>query len=405
MSTTTRSPSSTSDIPKFNRKRALRLVTEMMAIPGPSGEERAVAEYITKQLTSAGLPADRIQFDTAHRRSRIGGQIGNMIVRLPGTVRGERFMMSAHLDTVPVCVGSVPVRRGAFIRSRNPQTGLGADNRAGSAILLVTLLELLEQSLPYPPLTFCWFVQEEIGLEGSRHVTKSLLGKPAYAVNWDGGSPYKVTIGATGGYRMKIAVEGVASHAGVAPEKGVSAITIASLAIADLHREGWLGLVEKNGERGTSNIGVIQGGAATNVVTDRVDLRAEARGHNPVFRQQIIDAIEEAFTRAASEVRSVEGAAGRATFEGRLDYESFLIDPNSPLVASIESAIRAVGQEPVRAVSNGGLDANWLTRHGVPTVSLGAGQVNAHMTSEALDIAQYEDACRIALRIVRNHVA
>ena len=97
--------------------------------------------------------------------------------------------------------------------------------------MLNSALEILMRGLPHPPLTFCWFVQEEVGLHGSRQVKKSMLGKPRLAFNWDGGSPYKLTIGATGSYRLAIEVEGLAAHAGMAPESGVSAIAIASLAI------------------------------------------------------------------------------------------------------------------------------------------------------------------------------
>ena len=87
------------------------------------------------------------------------------------------------------------------------------------------------------------------------------------------------------------------SHAGVAPEEGVSAIAIAGLAIAQLHKDGWHGQIVKGKRRGTSNIGFIHGGAATNVVTDRVQFKAEARSHDPKFRKQIVQAIERAFTR------------------------------------------------------------------------------------------------------------
>src|SRR5439155_16942412 len=154
---------------------------------------------------------------------------------------------------------------------------------------------------------FCWFIQEEIGLQGARFVQRSLLGKPAMCFNWDGGAWQKVTIGATGGYRMVIEVQGLAAHAGVCPEKGVSAIAITSLAIADLTRDGWHGLIKKGSRRGTSNVGYIHGGEATNVVTDHVKLEAEARSHDPEFRGKIVRAIERAFKNAAKEVRSSEG--------------------------------------------------------------------------------------------------
>ena len=380
-------------------QRALRFVTELMAIPGKSGEEADVADYVRRHVIEAGLAASAIEHDTAHRRTRLPGQIGNLIIKLPGTQRAPRRLLTAHLDTVPICVGSVPVRDGERMRSKNPATGLGADNRAGTAVLLVTLLELLERKLPHPPLTFCWFVQEEIGLEGSRHVSKTQLGRPALAFNWDGSSPYKITIGATSGYRFEISIEGIASHAGVAPEKGVSAIAIAALAIADLVRGGWHGRVEQDGQRGTSNVGVISGGDATNVVTDRVLVRAEARSHDPQFRERMVQQIEGAFRAAAANLTNIDGKSGQVQIAGRLDYESFLLQPDEPCVQEACAAVESLGRQPELAISNGGLDANWTTRHGIPTVTLGTGQVNAHMTSEALDIPQFEDACRIALRI------
>lgn len=370
-----------------------------MAIPGRSGDEVKVTDYVREKLLKAGAPADAIVTDNAHIRSPLKGNVGNLILKLPGTVKGPRRLLSAHLDTVPICVGCKPKVEGDFVRSADPNTALGADNRAGCATILAAALEILEKKLPHPPLTFCWFVQEEVGLHGAQFMQLSKFGKPAMGFNWDGGAADKLTIGATGGYRMAITIEGVASHAGIAPEKGVSAIAIASLAIADLHRGGWHGLVERGNKRGTTNIGVIQGGEATNVVTERVTLRAEARSHDPKFRERIVREIELAFERAVKEVKSSDGKRGTVTFDGRLDYESFALDGRSPCVQIAEAAVTAVGLEPVRAVSNGGLDANWINAHGIPTVSLGCGQLNVHTTAERLDIKTFENACRIALRI------
>jgi tripeptide aminopeptidase len=198
---------------------------------------------------------------------------------------------------------------------------------------------------------------------------------------------------------MHIVVEGIASHAGVHPERGVSAIAMASLAIADLVQNEWHGLIERGGKRGTSNVGVINGGSATNVVTDRVELRAEARSHDPKFRERIVREIERAFTKAAQQVRNVDGAKGRVTIEGRLDYESFKLGRKEPAVSTAVAALEAERLEPDYAIANGGLDANWLTAHGIPTVTLGCGQNDIHTVDEWLDLDEFEKACRIALRL------
>lgn len=386
-------------LPEPDLHRAERLVLRLMATPGRSGQEGRILEFIRKTLRQAGAPEAAIQSDRAHRRSPFGGEAGNLVLRLPGTVRGQRRLLMAHVDTVPLCVGCRPVLRGRWIVPADKTTALGADDRAGAAVVLTTALEILKRGLPHPPLSFLWTVQEELGLLGARHARLSLLGKPGLAFNFDGGASAKLTVGATGGYRLKIRIQGIASHAGGAPEEGVSAIAIASLAIARLEREGWHGLIEKGHHRGTSNVGAIHGGEATNVVTPEVEIRAEARSHNPAFRRRIVRAICQAFQQAAREVRNVRGACGKVEIEGRLDYEAFELDPNEPCVLAAEHAVTALGGRPVRAISNGGLDANWMTAHGIPTVTLGSGQRNPHTTSERLEIAEFRRACRIALRL------
>ncbi|MFO0792178.1 MAG: M20/M25/M40 family metallo-hydrolase [Pirellulales bacterium] len=378
---------------------ALKLVMEMMAIPGRPGEEAAIMDFICDKLLAAGLPASALASDDAHRRSPLAGQVGNLIVKLPGTLRGPRRMLSAHVDTVPICVGSRPVRRGKLVVNANKKAGLGGDDRAGAAVILAVLLDILRGNLPHPPLTFLWTIEEEAGLLGARYARVAKLGKPQLAFNFDGGSPAILKIGATGGYRMTIDIEGLASHAGNRPEEGVSAIAIASVAIADLVDNGWHGLIQKDGKTGTSNVGVIVGGEATNVVTDHVRLRAEARSHEPKFRERIVKEIEAAFKRAATAIRNTAGKCGSVAFDGDLDYEAFRLRVDEPCVVAASAAVAAEGLKPELGITNGGLDANWLTAHGIPTVTLGCGQRNIHTIAEELDIAEFQQARRIALRL------
>ena len=378
---------------------AEKLILKLLPIPGASCEEEEVAAFVKEQLLQAGYAAKDFKHDTAHKRTLRKGACGNLILKLPGNIKGPRRMLVSHLDTVPICVGCKPVKKGDWVRSGNPVTGLGADNRAGVGVILTAALELKRQNLPHPPLTFLWTVQEEIGLHGARHLSKGLLGKPQLAFNWDGGAPNKLTIGATGGYRMTIKIQGKASHAGGAPEFGISAIGIAGLAIGDLQRNGWHGLIVKGNQKGTSNVGVISGGAATNVVTDEVIIRAEARSHSRRFRERIVREIEKAFMRAAYEVKNCLGETGSVKLERQLDYDSFKLSRKEPAVQSAAEVIEQLGLSVEYAIANGGLDANWLTEHGFPTASMGCGQTNQHMTSEALHLPDYQTACQIALQL------
>lgn len=396
---TSRDAAGTTSAPEPDLDAALERVLKLMAIPGKSCEEGRVVEFITAQLRKAGAPASAIVTDDAHKKIPHGGETGNLALTLPGTIRAPRRMLMAHMDTVPLCVGCQPTLKGQYVRSADKQTGLGADDRAGCAVVLSAAIEILRRKLPHPPLTFFWPVQEEIGLYGAHFARLSLLKKPRLAFNWDGGPAEKLTVGATGAYRIAVEIQGLASHAGGAPEQGVSAIAVAGLAIAELERHGWLGDVRKGSRRGTSNIGVIQGGAATNVVTDRVLVKAEARSHDPRFRREILKAVEQAFQHAAGAVRNVAGMTGKVHLTSRLDYEAFQLDAQEPCVLAAEQAVRSVGAEPLRAITNGGLDANWLSAHGIPTVTLGCGQQNPHTVSEALNVKAFRLACRIALRL------
>ncbi len=382
---------------------ALNRFLKLAAIKGPSGHERQVMTQIIEMLTQAGVDPASFQFDDANTRSRVGGETGNLIVSVPGTKAGPTTLLSAHTDTVPICVGSEPMVDGDEVKSNNPQTGLGADDRAGCIAIATAAVELLRSGQGYAPFKLLFCIQEEIGLYGARHLNRDTLGKVDRAFNFDGGIVEKLTCGAIGGEKITITVHGIAAHAGVAPQTGASAIVMASLAIASLHQNGWLGRVDKPGLGvGTANIGVFHGGDATNVITPLVTLRAEARSHDAEMRTRIVQEIEAAFRTATAAVTNDVGQTGQLEFETRVDYEAFALPDNDPSIQAGEEAIRAVGREPYRNISDGGLDANWLFRHGIPAVTLGCGQKNIHTINERLCIADFLDSCRVALYLIAS---
>lgn len=378
---------------------AIRRVEKLMAIPGESGHEQAVAEAVTAELVAAGVAADQIVFDDAHRRSPIGGQVGNLIVKLPGTQRGPRRLLMAHLDTVPLCVGCRPERQGDWIRSADPSTALGGDNRAGVGVALTAVVELLKHNIPHPPLTLLLTVQEEIGLVGARYLRTSRLGRPRLCFNWDGSAPESIITSATGADHLEIRIEGIASHAGAHPEDGVNAAAVASLALAELVEGGWHGRIVKGHQSGTGNIGVIHGGKATNVVMDECRLLGEVRSHNPKFRRKLVATYRKAFESAVRRLPNAAGQRGRLHFEATMKYEAFQLQAAEAVVSVAKDAVAACGLKPVPRSCDGGLDANWLSEHGYPTVTLGCGQAGIHTVAEQLSIPQYLDACRIALHL------
>ncbi len=397
-----RSLSLTMNKTEVEAQSSLNRFIALTAIPGSSGNESDVAAEIVNQLVAAGVESSQIAYDGAGERTRRNGNCGNLVVTLPGNGSGPRTLLSAHMDTVPICVGSQPVIDGDCVRSA-VDTGLGADDRAGCAAILTAVVERLKRGDEnYPPAVITFLIQEEVGLEGARHLDVDKVGSVDRAFNFDGGTVEKLTTGAIGGERIKIRLHGVPAHAGVAPEKGASTIVMAARAIAELDANGWLGKVEKDGRFGTSNVGVLQAGDATNVITPLADLAAEARSHDPEMRMEIVSAIRSAFERAASEVKNDEGVAGTVEFESHVDYESFCLPSDHPSIEKASEAVRMIGREPFQEISNGGLDANWLFLHGISAVTIGCGQRNIHTADETLDIADYLDACRIATWLITD---
>ncbi|QEF99082.1 Carboxypeptidase G2 precursor [Stieleria maiorica] len=383
-----------------NEDEALTRYLELTAINGGSGNERDVAARIVDSLIQAGLDESAIRYDGAETRTRISGNCSNVVVHLPGSDKGPRTMLSAHMDTVPICLGSDPVVDGDQVYSRG-ETGLGADNRSGCAAILTAAVERLRLGrTDLPPVVIVFLIQEEIGLEGARHLDPALIGHVDRAFNFDGGAIEKVTTGAIGGERAEITLTGIPAHAGAAPEKGASAIVMAAKAIADLDARGWLGRIEQQGGSGTANVGVIQGGDATNVVTPRVTLRAEARSHDAAFRTEIISQMRAAFESAAASTANIDGNCGKCEFNSRVDYEAFCLADDDPSVELLEQALQSIGRQPYRQVAGGGLDANWLKVHGINAVTVGCGQENIHTADERLNIPDYLAACRVATMLI-----
>ena len=376
-----------------------------LAVPGITGEEAKIGKALVAALKSVGVPVRAMRFDDAHTRIPLPTQTGNLIVQLPG--RGDlktapRLLFMTHMDTVPLCAGAVPKKQGRKIVSA-VKTALGGDNRTGCAVLVTLAAELMRTKLDHPPLTLLFTVREESGLWGARHVALDDLGDIAMGYNFDGRSAAHVIVGAVGADRWEVEIFGRASHAGGAPERGISSTLILAEALSAVRKGGWFGKITKNTGKGTSNIGPVSGasggsaGDATNVVTDYVNVKGESRSHDAAFFKQITAAYKDAFTAAAAGVTNSEGKSGRVKFMTRTDYYPFRMKDTAPVVRRAIAAVRAQGLTPDVRVANGGLDANWLVRRGIPTVTFGAGQNEAHTVDEWVDLNEFEAACALVV--------
>lgn len=393
-----------SAVPAFDQDAAVDRLMRFLAVEGITGQEKAIAGEVAAALREAGVPADAIRHDTAHERIPLPTQTGNLIVKLKGTQPGDPLLFSTHLDTVPLGAGAVPVRKGKKIVPQG-KTALGGDNRTGCAVLVTLAATLLADKIPHPPLTLLFTVREESGLFGARHLDPKDLGGVAMGFNVDGGNPADITIGAVGAERWEVEITGKASHAGAYPEQGISSTLVAALALADVKRQGFFGKIVKGEQKGTSNVGSFGGrdgkpaGDATNVVTDYAHLRGEARSHDSKFVKVIVKAYKDAFTKAAAEVTDDKNKTAKVKFTSRLDYHPFELKQDAPVIKRALEAGRRAGLNAATRTSNGGLDANWLVKHGVPTITFGAGQNKIHTIKEFVDVDLYLAGCRMALAL------
>lgn len=374
----------------------------LLSVEGVTGKEKNIAAAVRDALKLAGVPASAIRFDDANKRIPLPTETGNLIVDLPGTRPGPRLLFSTHLDTVPLCAGAKPQRDGDRIVS-DGTTALGGDDRTGCAVLVVVAETLLKHQLQHPPITLLFTVREESGLHGSRELNPKDLGDVAMCINVDGQKPADLIVGAVGQENWEVEITGKASHAGVAPEKGISATMVGALGLAEARREGWFGKVQKPNGFGSSNIGSFGGkdgtsaGDATNVVTDYALLKGEARSPDAAFAVQIGEGYRAAFARAQAEVTDDQGETATVEFRQTTAYPPFKLDDGAPVVRRATRALEALGIVPNLVFSNGGLDANWLDKHGIPTVTIAAGQAEIHTVKEYVNLPEFAAGCRIAV--------
>jgi tripeptide aminopeptidase len=383
-------------------KAAEAHLMKFLAVEGVTGKEAAIAKSVSDELVAVGVPKASIRFDTANKRIPLPTETGNLFVDLPGTKAGPRLLFSTHLDTVPLCAGAKPKREGDRITT-DGSTALGGDNRTGCAVLVSMVETLLKHKLPHPPITLLFTVREESGLHGARELDPKDLGGAEMCFNVDGKLASELIIGAVGQENWDVEIKGKASHAGVAPEKGISATLVGAIGLTEAQRNGWFGKVAKSNGKGTSNIGIFGGkegqpaGDATNVVTDYVHLKGEARSPEAAFATAICQGFREAFAKAQQEVKDSGGEHAEVSFNSKASYPPFNLADDSPAVARARRAVEALGLKPTTVFSNGGLDANWLDKHGVPTVTIGAGQYEIHTVKEYVDLPEYAQGCRLAV--------
>lgn len=357
-----------------DRERLLRTFLDLVAVDSPTGHEAAVGAVLVARFGDLGCTVTR-------------DDVGNVLAVLPGTREGT-VLVATHMDTAGTARGIVPVVGDDGVVRTDGSTILGADDKSGIAgcLELLTLLRTVP-GVTYPTLELLVTVGEESGLVGSRHLDVSRLHATHGFVLDTAGAMGAITYWSPTSVYLTVTFRGRKAHAGVEPEKGVSAVVAAAQAVAAMP----LGRIDPET---VANIGTVHGGEARNVVPDVVVLEGMARSHD----QAKLDA-QLAAMRAACEQAARETGA-TVDFVAEEIYRTYRIDEDARPYREAARAIRSLGLTVVPRKSGGGTDGNVLNAKGLPCVALPTGMVDEHATSEHIAIDDLVTACKVLVAIV-----
>ena len=357
----------------INEERLINTFLELVKVDSESSNERKIADLLKQKFTQLGVD---VKEDDSQDETGYGA--GNLICTLHGQDTSKTpIYFTSHMDNVTPGNNIQPeIRDDGYIYS-NGETILGSDDKAGLAAILEAIEVMKEDEIQHGDIEFIITVGEETGLVGAKALNPDdIKAKFGYAID----APGKVgttVVAAPTQAKIEATIKGKTAHAGLEPEKGVSAINIAAKAISHMS----LGRID---EETTANIGRFEGGTATNIVSDHVYILAEARSLNDEKMKQQVEHMKEAFEKTAEEFGCT------ADVEVNIMYPSFNLSEEDDVVKLAVKATEKIGRTSELVKLGGGSDGNVISGFGIPTVILGVGYEYIHTKNERMPIEELQ---------------
>lgn len=376
-----------------NRERLVDLFKNLIQIDSVSKKEGTIAKTIQEIFESLGA---EVLIDGAG--PKVGGDTGNLIARFKGTGAAVvPLLLNAHMDTVQPGEGiKVLFSDGTF--SSDGSTILGADDKSALAVIIETIKILQENGLPHGPLEVVVTVCEEVGLLGAKNLDYSLI-KAEYGYSLDATDIDGIVTRAPAANHIRFKVHGRDAHAGAAPEKGINAIHLVSRAISEIR-------VGRIDEETTANIGLIEGGKATNIVPSLVTVAGEVRSHSPEKLEQETQKIVQSFERQVSSYKGAfpsDDGLPRLETMVRQDFSALKVPEDHSVITLAKEAASNLGSEMKTKTSGGGSDANIFFGHGIVTGVLGTGMKDMHTVRESIRLDDMIKSVELLLEIIQLH--
>ena len=377
----------------INEKRLLNTFLQLVKIDSESFHEGKLHKFVVSELKKRGC---QVYVDKAGKK--IGSDApGNIIATIKGTRPGKTFLLAAHLDTVQPGNGVKPIVKKDRVTS-DGKTVLGGDDKSGVAIMLEIAQILKETKIAHPEVQLIFTLNEEHGMYGSKNMDYSKI-KGKEGLTLDNEDIDELLIQAPEVYDFFVTITGVAAHAGVCPEKGISALEVAADAISRMK----LGRIDA---QTVCNFGVVHGGLVTNAVMPKLELQGEARSLDPKKVQKQVKHMKDCFAQAAKKfTKKVDGKIIRPviTINTPLRYGALNVSAKAPSVKLVCDTAKKQGIKLRACGSGGGFDGSVMSQHGLSMPNLGLGVQKCHTTEEYLILKDFYKAAAIILEVLLNY--
>lgn len=366
-----------------NEKRLLDTFLEYVQIDSETKNEKAMGEKLVSDLKALGF-----EVKTDRAGEGFGSNGFNVCAHLDGTLPGDTTIMCAHMDTVVPGNGIKPLIDDGVIHT-DGSTILAGDDKSGIAAIMEAVRVIKEENLPCRSTDILFTIGEEGGMQGVKNMDFSMLqGKEAMIFDASGHIGKILTCG-PGQIKIFATVIGRSSHAGLAPEEGISAIQVAAKAIAKMN-------LLRIDEETTCNIGTLKAEYATNIVPERAEFIAEVRSRNLDKLNAQAAHIKQCLQETCDEM------GAKLECELMTNYVSFNVSNDDDLVKRVFASCERLGLTAETAKGGGGSDANVMALHGIKPIVLSTGMTKVHTTSETLKIDDLNQCAALILDLMTH---
>ncbi len=356
----------------IQQKRLVNTFINLVKIDSPSGHEQEISAYLKDKLNELGGKA-------------ITDDYGNIIGKFAGV--GRPIILNAHMDTVEPGKGVKPKMKGDKIVS-DGTTVLGGDDKAGIAIILEVLASLKDEIITHRPIEVIFTRQEESNLLGAKNLDYSKITAGS-GLTFDGEAGVeRIDIASPSYIKVDILIHGRSAHAGLEPEKGISAIQISGHIISRLK----LGRIDSET---TCNIGLISGGTVRNAVPDFVHIKGEIRSRNPESLKKHISHFKEVLEK-------IQSKYPEAKIESEIvkEIEGYLLTENHHMILHVSRILKQMNLKPIYHHSGGLTAINIFHSHNIEIINIGTGDYLPHTKQEYVVISQMLQAAEFCEKAV-----